>query len=254
MGHLRATAKLIVLLIVTAEYYLCYVTALPFVGAFPKARLWWRRWAFSNWARRVARVLGLRINARNIQPNAPFLLVSNHLSYVDIIVLESLADCAFVAKSEVAGWPVAGLICRTMDTIFIDRKMKRDIPRALAKIEKALTRGMGIVLFAEATSTNGTSVAPFKSSLLEFAASKRVPVHYATISYATPATATPAQESVCWWGDMTFSGHRFRLLRLRSFEADVVYGPEPIVAEDRHVLAARLWSAVSSQLAPAAHR
>lgn len=242
------------LLIVTAAYYLFYVIGLPFLRAFPTARLWWRRWTFGNWARRVARVLGLKINARNIRPAPPFLLVSNHLSYVDIIVLESQADCVFVAKSEVSGWPIVGWICRTMDTIFIDRKIKRDIPRSLKKIEEALMRGMGVVLFAEATSTNGTSVAPFKSSLLEFAVRKRVPVHYATINYASPDAATPAQESICWWGDMTFPGHLFRLLRLRSFEADVVFGPEPIVAEDRRILAARLWSAVSSQLAPATHR
>lgn len=253
MSYLRAVTKLIVLLAMTSGYYLIYAIGRVFVAASHNLCMAWRRRVFVSWARGVARLLTLKINTCNSQPSPPFLLVSNHLSYVDVVVLESQSDCAFVAKSEVAQWPVLGRLCRTMDTIFIDRKTKRDIPRALKKIERVLELGMGVVLFAEGTSTNGTSVAPFKSSLLDVAARNRVPVHYVTISYRTPSKTTP-QESICWWGDMTFSSHLFRLLRIPSFEADVVYGPEPIVAEDRHLLAARLWSAVSSQLAPVVHR
>jgi len=138
-----------------------------------------------------------------------------------------------------------------MDTIFVDRRTRRDIPAVLKKIETTIGRGLGVVLFAEGTSTNGRSVAPFKSSLLEVAAVNRVPVHYASICYAAPSNEVPAEQSICWWGNMTFPDHLFRLLQLPSFEARVVYGPEAIVADDRRVLAANLWSAVCSQLPPA---
>ena len=254
MKNLRATTKLIALLIVTATYYLLFISGLPFVIAFPEARRRWRRWSFGGWARSVVRLLGLRINARNPPPRAPFLLVSNHLSYVDVVVLQSQMDCAFIAKREIAGWPVLGLMCRTMDTIFVDRKLKRDIPNAMKQIERTLEHGLGVVLFAEGTSTNGQSVSPFKSSLLEFAARNRVPVHYASISYAAPPDEAPAEQSICWWGDMTFPDHVFRLLQLPWFAANLVYGPQPIVAADRRVLAARLWSAVSAQLTPVAQK
>jgi hypothetical protein len=93
-------------------------------------------------------------------------------------------------------------------------------------------------------------VSPFRSALLECAASNHLPVHYASISYAAPVNERPADQSVCWWGEMTFPGHVFRLLQLSGFKASLVFGPAPIAADDRRVLASRLWSAVSSQFTP----
>jgi len=233
-----------------AGYYLLWLLGLPFVFAFPQLARNWRRQNFGGWAQSSARILGMRVNVRNAPPAAPFLLVSNHLSYVDIIVLESQVDCAFIAKSEIARWPILGFISWTLNTIFIDRARKRDILRAMEKAERALARGLGVVLFAEGTSTSGQTVSPFRSSLLEIAARRGTPVHYATISYVAPAGETPAEQSVCWWGDMPLPGHVFRLLQLPAFQANVFFGPQPIVANDRHVLAAELWSAVRSQLEP----
>ena len=231
-------------------YYARWILGLPFVSAFPEAARKWRKRNFVGWARASAHIFGMRVNVRNAPPAAPFLLVSNHQSYVDIIVLESQVDCAFIAKSELAGWPILGFISRTLNTIFIDRTRKRDILQAMERAERALARGLGVVLFAEGTSTRGQTVSPFKSSLLEIAARRNTPVHYATLSYVAPADETPADQSVCWWGDMTFFGHVFRLLQLPRFEANLVFGPKPIMANDRHVLAEELWSAVSSQLKP----
>jgi len=192
----------------------------------------------------------MKVNARNSPPASPFLLVSNHLSYVDIVVLESQVDCAFIAKSEVAGWPILGLICRTLNTIFIDRKKKRDILKAMARAETTMNRGLGVVLFAEGTTTAGQMVSPFRSSLLEFAARRHMPVHYASISYVVPSDEAPVEESVCWGRDITFPAHVFRLLQLPEFEANLVFGLQPILSDDRHVLAAELWSAVSAQFTP----
>jgi 1-acyl-sn-glycerol-3-phosphate acyltransferase len=250
MRYLRATFRLLLLLILTFGYYLLYVAGLALVFAFAKPRILWRNRCFGGWARAATRIIRLKINRLHAPPSAPFLLVSNHLSYIDVVVLQTQSDCAFVAKKELAGWPILGSLCRTMDTIFIDRTVKRDIPHVLTKIERTLERGLGVVLFAEGTSTSGHSVSPFKSSLLEFAARNRVPVYYASISYVTPADEAAAEQSVCWWGDMTFKDHVFRLFQMKSFEANVVYGPAPVVADDRRVLAAKLWSAVSSQLTP----
>jgi 1-acyl-sn-glycerol-3-phosphate acyltransferase len=230
-----------------AAYYLRWLAGLPFIFASPELARSWRKRNFGGWARASARILGLKINVRNAPPASPFLLVSNHLSYVDIIVLESQVDCAFIAKSEVASWPILGFICRTLNTIFIDRKRKRDLLRAIAKTEATLDRGLGVVLFAEGTSTNGHTILPFRPSLLEFAARRKIPVHYVSLSYTVPPDEAPAEQSVCWWGDMTFWGHLFRLLQLPQFEANVIFGQQPILAEDRHELAAELWSAVSAQ-------
>ena len=248
MRHARAIFRMLGLCGITTGYYLRWLTGAPFVFASSSRARDWRNRNFRGWAQTSARVMGMTINVRNEPPTGPFLMVSNHLSYVDVLVLGSQVNCAFVAKSEVASWPIIGLICRTMDTIFIDRTLRKDILRVMQRIDKTLRQGLGVVLFAEGTSTNGQSVLPFKTSLLEFAARNHFPVHYASVGYVVPSGETSADRSVCWWGDMTFPGHLFRLLQLPSFEASLVYGSESIVADDRRVLAAKLWSAVSSQL------
>ena len=223
--------------------YVCWVLGQPFVFAFPSISRKWRHFNFGGWAKTTARILGMTVTVHNAPPPAPFLLVSNHLGYVDIIVLESIMDCVFIAKSELASWPVVGFISRTLNTIFIDRSRKRDILQAMESADRAFSCGLGVVLFAEGTSTQGKTVLPFKSSLLEIAARRSTPVHYVTLSYSSPAN-----ESVAWWRDMTFFPHLFQLLQLKRFEAKVVFGLKPIISSNRHVLAEKLRAAVSSQL------
>ena len=251
MRQARAIFRVLGLCAITAAYYLRWLSGILFVVSSTNRARDWRNWNFRSWAKTAARVMGMTISVRNEPPKGPFLMVSNHLSYVDVIVLASQGNCAFVAKREVASWPIIGVISRTMNTIFIDRKLRRDIPKAMQHITKTFRRGLGVVLFAEGTSTNGQCVLPFKTSLLEFAARNQLPVHYASVGYVVPYGETSAEESVCWWGDMTFPDHLFRLLQLPSFEASLIYGAEPIVSDDRRVLATKLWSAVSSQLRPA---
>lgn len=250
MKLLRATIRLVALCSITGFYYLRWLAGVPFLRTSPRLTLRWRNRNFNDWARASARIMGLFIHVRNTPPVAPFLLISNHLSYVDIIVLASHLKCAFVAKSEVARWPILGLISASMNTIFIDRKRKRDLLRAMSTAKATLDRGLGLVLFAEGTSTGGGKPRPFKSSMLEFAARQRMPVHYASIEYQVPPHERPARQSVCWWGPMTFPGHLFRLLQLSAFEAHLTFGTLPIVNEDRRLLAAELWSVVNAQLKP----
>ena len=245
-----AIIRLVSLCGVTAFYYLRWLAGLPFVFVFPQQALIWRNRNVSGWARTSARIMGLTINVKNKPPATPSLLISNHLSYVDIVVLSAQVGCTFVAKSEVARWPILGFVSTTLHTIFIDRKSKRDVLRVMSAAQASLDQGLGVVLFAEGTSTGGGTPQPFKSSLLEFAARLRMPVHYASIEYAVPAGELPAHESVCWWGSMTFPGHFFRLLQLNEFQANLTFGPHPIINEDRRVLAAQLWSAVNAQLKP----
>jgi 1-acyl-sn-glycerol-3-phosphate acyltransferase len=251
MKYARATVRLFVVSLATGGFYCLWLfgrLALARLGA-SRARTW-RNWIFRNWARCIVALLRLRVDVFNTPPQSPFVLVANHLSYVDVVLLASRIDCAFVAKSEVAAWPILGGMCRGMNTVFIDRGRKRDLRRAMTDAQKLFEEGLGVVLFAEGTSTAGHAVAPFKSSMLDFAARNNVPVHYATISYSTPTHERPASEAVCWWGEMTFPDHFWRLLQLSGFDATLAFGPTPIVANDRHELASKLWSAVNEQFMP----
>ncbi|HEV2764486.1 MAG TPA: lysophospholipid acyltransferase family protein [Pyrinomonadaceae bacterium] len=249
MRTLRAATRLAALCAMTAA--LCAVWAgagLACVSS--RARTRRRGLVFRAWARAAAVLLGMRLGVSGAAPRPPFLLVVNHLGYVDVLALAASCECVFVAKEEVASWPVVGRLCRRAGTIFVNRRSPRDIPRALGEVEAALDEGAGVVLFAEGTSTRGAGVLPFKSPLLEAAARRRLPVHYASLSYRTPAGEACAETSVCWWGDMTFPGHFFDLLKLRSFRARLDFGEGPISDYDRKALAVRLRAAVSANFVP----
>jgi 1-acyl-sn-glycerol-3-phosphate acyltransferase len=158
-------------------------------------------------------------------------------------------DCAFVAKSEVADWPLVGALCRGMDTIFVNRKQHRELQQALGNMERMLNNGVSVIFFPEGTSTAGDEVANFKPSLLELAANQARPVHYAALRYTTPENEPPARDAVCWWGDMTFPPHFFNLLKLRRFDLHLAFGAQPVQATERKELAQELWAQVNAQLA-----
>jgi 1-acyl-sn-glycerol-3-phosphate acyltransferase len=248
-GAVRASARGISLVLSTSVFY-----AILLAGRLP-ARLAgsadaWTQGVFSAWARTVLRILGLRLRVRGTPPVPPFMLVSNHLSYIDVLVLAAIARPVFIARSDVSRWPLVGRLAASVATIFVDRGLKRDLPRVAAAIEDRLGRGLGVVLFAEGTSTDGADVLPFKPSLLAPASRTGRPTHYASLSYEASDDAPPARLSVCWWGDMEFWPHLLGLLRIRRIDACVTFGHEPIASTDRRILAEELWQAVRRQYRP----
>jgi len=202
----------------------------------PRAQRRFRERLFRATARSLLALLRAEVRVSGPVPELPFLLVTNHLSYVDVLVLASRLPVRFVAKAEVRRWPLLGPICRGFGTIFIDRSDRRDIPRVLAEIERALGRGEGIILFPEGTSSSGASVLPFRSPLLALPARRGLPVHAAALGYDPP--------SVSWWGERSLAPHLLDLFRLQRIEATVDFAPEPVIDEDRKRLAERLREAV----------
>lgn len=216
--------------------------------------LWrWRARVQHLWSRGVCRVVGVRLAVEGAPPRGAGLLVANHLSYLDVVVLGALLPCTFVAKRELASWPVLGFLARAMGTLFVERENKRALASLNARLEQRLARGETLVLFPEGTSTRGLDVLPFRTALLAPAVALGAPVAHATLRYATPSGERPASEVVCWWGDMTFGPHALALLRLPHIQASVRFGSEPIAATDRKVLAARLRNAIVERFQPLLH-
>ena len=249
-SHLRAVARIVALCVATAFIYLFWASMTPLLLVWPQACYCWRNLNFRTWAKLTNTLLRIRVEPRGAPPRGPFFLVSNHLSYIDIVAFASRLDCVFVAKSEVANWPILGLLCRSMGTIFVDRNSRMDVLRVNRLIEAALSSGKGVLLFPEGTSTPGAEVLSFHSALLDPAVQHACPVSFATVSYRTPVGQPPAHLSVCWWGEMSFLPHFYRLLQLESVHATLVFGSHSIRADDRKLLARKLWQAVNEEFIP----
>jgi 1-acyl-sn-glycerol-3-phosphate acyltransferase len=254
MRTLLAIGRLAAVAALTGAFYLLWLTSSLVTWPWPRARIRCRNFSFRHWARSILWAMGARVSIGGVPPRAPFFLVSNHLSYVDIMILASQVDGVFIAKSEVATWPVVGLLCRSIGTLFVDRNAHRDLPRVLAEIERILGQRQGVILFPEGTSTAGADVGAFRPSLLEAAARGGLDVSYASLSYKTPSEHNPAHLTVCWWGDMGFADHFFKLLTLRGFEATVSFGAETVRHSDRKLLAAQLELAVRRLFVPVVDR
>ena len=246
MKYIRATIRTVLFIVATFGLYGIWF-ALHF---FIPNKTYWRQLAFGSWTKAFVWISGMEIEVIGVPPKPPFFLVANHLSYVDIGALRATVEGVFVAKAEVKDWFLAGRIVRDMGVIFIDRKNRRDIPRAGEEIISKLTDGEGVIVFPEGTSTKGEEVLPFNSSFLEFASRTDLPVSYASISYRTPEGEPPASKMVCWWEDISFMEHLFRLFTVKRFTAILDFGEEPVVSPDRKHLAAELRQRVQEKFIP----
>jgi 1-acyl-sn-glycerol-3-phosphate acyltransferase len=204
----------------------------------------------SAWGRSVAAIMGMRIVTVGESPLPPFFLVSNHLSYVDIVAYAACLGCVFISRGDIADWPGIGMLARGVGTIFINREKLQDIPRVIGEINQSLDEGLGVVLFPEGVSGAGDRVLPFHPSLLDPAAKANYPVSYATITYRTEPDETPAYLAVNWWENVTFAQHARELLKLSRFEAFITFGSHAIRSDDRKALARSLRSAVNDQFVP----
>ncbi len=142
-------------------------------------------------ARRHLRIFRFEAEVSGAIP-AHGLLVSNHLSYLDILVLAAITPAMFVAKREVRSWPVLGWFTQLAGTLFIDRERRMHVGPVNAEIQTALEHGALVVLFPEGTSSDGRTVLPFRSSLLEPATLPAHPLHVSCIEYViTDGDAQP---------------------------------------------------------------
>jgi 1-acyl-sn-glycerol-3-phosphate acyltransferase len=216
----------------------------------PRARVRWRHRVVGTWARGLGWMIGMRCRVIGVPPSAPFFLVSNHLSYVDIILLYTCLDGVFIAKREMRHWPVLGPLANLFGTIWVNREVRRDAVRVLDLIDEAVARGDGVVLFAEGTTSSGDGLLPMRPALFDWAAREQHPVHCASLTYRTPSDSPPAHLVLCWWGKMPFGPHLMNLLRLPRFEATVEFAATPVTAPTRGELAERVQTEIARRFVP----
>ena len=193
-------------------------------------------------SRRILRIFKTEIKAVGSVPKSG-LLVSNHLSYVDILVISTITPATFVAKREVKGWPIFGFFARIAGTVFVDRERRTRVGQTTGEIETALKEGALIVLFPEGTSSNGETVLPFKSSLLEPAARQTHALYASHIQYNIDDG--DVREEICYWRDEhTLFPHLINLLSKKTIRAEVRFTLLREASSDRKELAKQLHSEI----------
>lgn len=216
------------------------------------------------WHRIMCRIIGLKVVVHGrLSAERPLLIVSNHISWKDIMVLGSVADVVFIAKSEVRQWPVFGWLARLQRSVFVDRARPREVGVQTSEVSERLLAGEAVVLFAEGTTSDGNRVMPFKSSLFgaASAALPRAPdntVHIQPVAIAyTGIHGLPMgryhRPVASWPGDVALVPHLLGVLREGALEVDVVFG-ETIAfdaAADRKKTARHVEAQIRSAVAAA---
>jgi len=236
---LRVTGRLVWLV---GELLLLGVSFVPKVllrsdlPSFAARALWLRQGC-----RRVLRIFHAEIQCYGPIPTNG-LLVSNHLSYLDILVLSTLTPTVFIAKRQVKSWPIFGWFALLGGTLFADRDRRHQVAQLNQQLGALLDAGALVVLFPEGTSSNGQTVLPFKSSLLEPVVGSNHPLAVGLISYQLE-DGDPGEE-VCYWRDMTLVPHLINLLAKRHVQASVRFFQSAQKNMRRKELATQLHAAM----------
>jgi len=220
-------------------------------------------WGFicCNYYRFLCRLLRIKVRVKGAPVrDRAVLFVSNHVSWIDIVVIGSVLPVAFVAKSDVRKWPLVGITAVMQRTVFVERGRRHQAADAIAQIVDRLKRGTPVVLFAEGTSSDGNRVLPFRSALL--AAVEMAASHMPEPLMIQPmAIAYTAQQGIplgrqhrpraAWYGDMDFMPHIKTIIERTALDAVVSYA-EPLAADgtlSRKELTAQLESTTRRMVA-----
>ena len=177
-------------------------------------------------------IAGIKLHVRGeVSDKRPLLMVSNHISYLDVILLGSQTRVRFTPKSDIAKWPVIGNICRLCDAVFIDRSASR-ISSMTGNLHKALMEGKVISLFPEATTGDGIHMIAFKSGFFSLAegdfGEEGLTIQPVALTY-TRIRKLPIDRTqwpdIAWYGDMELLSHVYHLFSLSPVEAELVFLP-----------------------------
>ena len=213
LGTARVTLRLFGLAALTAFTVLRIKVSARLRGGCPQIATWHGH----RWARRMVNLLGVELEVHGSPPTGPVLLLANHRSYVDIAALLAQRPCAFLAKAEIAEWPLFGAAARETHTVFVRREDKASRRAARAGAMALLRQGVAFAAFPEGTTSRGPGALPFFPGLFELAAEHGISVVPVAIEYASRDDA--------WVGDDGFIPHFLGCFRKRRVQVALAFGP-----------------------------
>ncbi len=212
-----------------------------------------------HYHRLCCRILGFDIRISGKLPDAgQCLIVSNHVSWIDIVALSTIAPLSFVAKREVASWPFFGWLAKLQRTVFVDRERRHSTKHSRSEMEERLSAGDRIVLFPEGTSHDGASVLPFKSSFFAAASSADVAVVPVTLAYARHWNLPMTRRNrprFAWYADMELIPHLWEAICAGPLTVQIVIHDalDAQTREDRKLAAVISQRVIRRSLAAALH-
>lgn len=203
-----------------------------------------------EWARSLLGLLAVRVTVQGAPPDGAsrnLMVVANHVSWLDIYLLNAVRPVRFVSKSEVRSWPVIGWLAAKTGTLFLEREKRRDTARINDAVAAALSGGDRVAFFPEGTTTDGTHLWPFRSPLLQAAVKADSTVIPAALRYLQPdGSPDPAP---AYFGNMTMGESLANILARREIRAELFYlEPIPCLGKRRHELAEQAEKAISNAL------
>ena len=208
------------------------------------------------------RIFGIKIKTfGKVSINFPILIISNHASYLDIIILGSLYKTSFIAKKEISKWPLLGILAKLQNTIFIDRRVS-SLKNQENQIIKHLNEKKNLVIFPEGTSSDGNRVLPFKSSLFnifEKNLNSKILVQTITIVYkkinGIPMNRIE-RKNITWHSNMDLIPNIFNVLKKLSIEVEIIFNDEflPSKEYDRKKIALHCWEKINYNLINSLYR
>lgn len=209
-----------------------------------------QRRTMKAWSRRLLTILNIGIQIEGQQPTRSeggCLIVANHVSWLDIFVLNAIYPSRFIAKSEVRSWPVIGWLSRRSGTIFIERAMRQDASMINGRVSLLLKQGECIGLFPEGTTTDGKQVGHFHSALIQPAIDAGI--RLCPIALCYQGRDGKFEKAAAFIGDMTLAQSIWRILRCPHQNALLVFTPA-LMADNanRRVLARSAQAAIAQVL------
>jgi 1-acyl-sn-glycerol-3-phosphate acyltransferase len=179
-----------------------------------------------RWSAQLVKLCGVKVRVDNKVAEAPArtaLIVANHISWLDIFVINSLQPCRFVAKSDIRDWPLIGWLCEKTGTIFIARGRQRDVRRIYEGLVTSIRAGERIAFFPEGTTASQGSVLPFHANLFEAAIEANAPIQPYALRYIDAAGKFHAAAD--FTGEMTFAQSVLAVLKSDGINAEVMILP-----------------------------
>lgn len=212
------------------------------------------KWAeIQSWSQRTLRIMGVTVRVHSEQDfsamfTAPQLLVANHVSWLDVLVIQSLQPSVFVAKKEVRAWPVVGAIAQACEVVFVDRGSPSSARQMVANVTDALAKGYRVAGFPEGTSSEGLEVRMFHANLFEAAIEQSVDVHPVALRYTNTSTGEHCQVAA-FVGEIGFVESLHKVMCARSINVHLNIGkPLSPLGHSRRTLAQLSHRCVSAQL------